>query len=93
MWPWAEISERVSPAFLADGDHDWYVLEVSSFMLDDTATFQAIHRHAAEHHPTTWIGMHTKWKTMLRANSASLPTRTNQIFFIYNADDPVIREG
>lgn len=78
---------------LADGSHEWYVLEVSSFQLDDTVSFRpyiAILLNITPDHLDRY-----EYKMENYVNSKFLITANQHAtdYFIFCADDPVIEEA
>ncbi|HAE13313.1 MAG: UDP-N-acetylmuramoyl-L-alanine--D-glutamate ligase [Chitinophagales bacterium] len=78
---------------LADGDHDWYVLEVSSFMLDDTATFRPFIAMLLNITPDHLDRYAYQMENYVASKFRITANQNESDLFIYNADDPVIREG
>ena len=77
---------------VAEGDHDWYVLELSSFQLDDMFDFKAdigILTNITTDHLDRYENQMQKY---VDSKFRILNNQNHEDWFIYNYDDPIIRE-
>jgi UDP-N-acetylmuramoylalanine--D-glutamate ligase len=77
---------------VAEDPKKWYVAEISSFQLDDIVTFRpdvAILTNITEDHLDRY---EYKFENYIRSKFRIVMNQTKEDFFIYNDDDPVIRE-
>jgi UDP-N-acetylmuramoylalanine--D-glutamate ligase len=80
-------------ALVAEGDHAWYVIELSSFQLDGIRTFRP---HVAMLLNITPDHLDRYGGSMERYAASKFRIAMNQgpeDHFIHNADDPLVREG
>ena len=76
---------------VAEDPKAWYVVEISSFQLDDIVTFRpdvAILTNITEDHLDRY---EYKFENYIRSKFRIAENQTKEDFFIYNEDDPVIR--
>lgn len=77
---------------VAEDPKKWYVAEISSFQLDDIVTFRpdvAILTNITEDHLDRY---EYQFENYIRSKFRIVMNQTKEDFFIYNDDDPVIRE-
>ena len=77
---------------VAEDPKQWYVAEISSFQLDDIVEFRpdvAILTNITEDHLDRY---EYKFENYIRSKFRIGMNQTNEDFFIYNDDDPVIKE-
>ena len=77
---------------VAEDPKDWYVIEISSFQLDDIVTFRpdvAILTNITEDHLDRYD---YKFENYIRSKFRIIENQTKEDVFIYNEDDPVIRK-
>ena len=78
---------------VAEDPKQWYVAEISSFQLDDIVTFRpdvAILTNITEDHLDRYD---YKFENYIRSKFRITMNQTKDDYFIYNEDDPVIREN
>jgi UDP-N-acetylmuramoylalanine--D-glutamate ligase len=78
---------------VAEDPKQWYVAEISSFQLDDIVTFRpdvAILTNITEDHLDRY---EYKFENYIRSKFRITMNQTKDDYFIYNADDPVIKEN
>ena len=77
---------------VAENPKKWYVAEISSFQLDDIVTFRpdvAILTNITEDHLDRY---EYKFENYIRSKFRIIMNQTKEDYFIYNDDDPVIRD-
>lgn len=77
---------------VATGDHDWYVIEISSFQLDGIMTFKpevAILLNITPDHLDRYEGM----KEYVNSKFRIISQMTSKQHFIYYADDDIIKKA
>jgi len=77
---------------VAEDPKQWYVAEISSFQLDDIAEFRpdiAILTNITEDHLDRY---EYQFENYIRSKFRIVMKQTRDDFFIYNADDPVIKQ-
>ncbi|MEN9400323.1 MAG: hypothetical protein RL632_1426 [Bacteroidota bacterium] len=75
---------------VAEEEFDWYVLELSSFQLDDMYEFRADIAILTNITPDHLDRYHYEMQNYTNAKFRILQNQTNADWFIYNADDPII---
>jgi UDP-N-acetylmuramoylalanine--D-glutamate ligase len=78
---------------VAENPKSWYIAEISSFQLDDIKTFRpdiAILTNITEDHLDRYG---YRFENYIRSKFRIVEQQMPGDFFIYNADDPVIREN
>ena len=75
---------------VAEGDHDWYVIELSSFQLDDMYDFHANIAVLMNITPDHLDRYEYQMQQYVDSKFRILQNQTTQDWFIYNADDPLI---
>jgi len=75
---------------VAEGDHDWYVLELSSFQLDDMCDFHAHISILTNITPDHLDRYDDQMQNYVDSKFRILQNQTQNDWFIYNADDPII---
>jgi len=78
---------------VAEDPKPWYVAEISSFQLDDIVTFRpdvAILTNITEDHLDRY---EYKFENYIRSKFRITMNQTKDDYFIYNDDDPVIKEN
>jgi UDP-N-acetylmuramoylalanine--D-glutamate ligase len=78
---------------VAENPKSWYIAEISSFQLDDIKTFRpdiAILTNITEDHLDRYG---YRFENYIRSKFRIVEQQTPGDFFIYNADDPVIKEN
>jgi UDP-N-acetylmuramoylalanine--D-glutamate ligase len=75
---------------VAEGDHDWYVLELSSFQLDDMYDFHAHVSILTNITPDHLDRYDDQMQNYVDSKFRILQNQTQNDWFIYNADDPII---
>ena len=78
---------------VAEDPKPWYVAEISSFQLDDIVTFRpdvAILTNITEDHLDRY---EYKFENYIRSKFCITMNQTKDDYFIYNDDDPVIKEN
>jgi UDP-N-acetylmuramoylalanine--D-glutamate ligase len=78
---------------VAEDPKPWYVAEISSFQLDDIVTFRpdvAILTNITEDHLDRY---EYKFDNYIRSKFRIIMNQTKDDYFIYNDDDPVIKEN
>lgn len=90
------LGGNIAPSFaraLALADHPWWVVEVSSYQLEDVATFRprlAVITNISEHHLGRYGGSLQGYAdTKLRMTACQTP----EDFLIYSLDSPVLVEA
>ena len=78
---------------LADGDNDWYVLEVSSFQLDDIRTFRPFIGILLNITPDNLDRYNYQLSNYVAAKFRITENQQKDDYFIYNADDPILLNG
>ena len=73
-----------------DVDYDWYVLELSSFQLDDMYEFKADIAMLMNITPDHLDRYEYKMENYAAAKFRIIQNQTEADWFIYNADDPII---
>ncbi len=77
---------------VADGDHEWYVIELSSFQLDDMFDFKADIGVLTNITPDHLDRYEYQMQKYVDSKFRILNNQTHEDWFIYNFDDPVIQE-
>ena len=77
---------------VAEGDHDWYVLELSSFQLDDMFEFKADIGILTNITPDHLDRYENQMQKYVDSKFRILNNQNHEDWFIYNYDDPIIRE-
>ncbi len=77
---------------VAEGDHDWYVLELSSFQLDDMFDFKAEIGILTNITPDHLDRYENQMQKYVDSKFRILNNQNHEDWFIYNYDDPIIRE-
>ena len=77
---------------VAEGDHDWYVLELSSFQLDDMFDFKADIGILTNITPDHLDRYENQMQKYVDSKFRILNNQNHEEWFIYNYDDPIIRE-
>ena len=77
---------------VAEGDHDWYVLELSSFQLDDMFDFKADIGILTNITPDHLDRYENQMQKYVDSKFRILNNQNHEDWFIYNYDDPIIRE-
>jgi UDP-N-acetylmuramoylalanine--D-glutamate ligase len=77
---------------VAEGDHDWYVLELSSFQLDDMFDFKADIGILTNISPDHLDRYENQMQKYVDSKFRILNNQNHEDWFIYNYDDPIIRE-
>jgi UDP-N-acetylmuramoylalanine--D-glutamate ligase len=75
---------------VAEGDHDWYVIELSSFQLDDMYDFHAHISILTNITPDHLDRYDDQMQNYVDSKFRILQNQTQNDWFIYNADDPII---
>ncbi len=78
---------------VAEDPKEWYIAEISSFQLDDIMQFRpdiAILTNITEDHLDRY---EYKFENYIRSKFSIVKNQTNKDFFIFCADDPVIRQN
>ncbi len=78
---------------VAEDPKEWYIAEISSFQLDDIMQFRpdiAILTNITEDHLDRY---EYKFENYIRSKFSIVKNQTNKDFFIFCADDPVIRKN
>lgn len=78
---------------VARENYDWYVLELSSFQLDDMYEFKADIAILLNITPDHLDRYEYKMENYADSKFRVIQNQTNSDWFIYNADDKVIEEG
>jgi UDP-N-acetylmuramoylalanine--D-glutamate ligase len=77
---------------VAEGDHDWYVIELSSFQLDDMFDFKADIGILTNISPDHLDRYENQMQKYVDSKFRILNNQNHEDWFIYNYDDPIIRE-
>ena len=77
---------------VAEGDHDWYVLELSSFQLDDMFDFKADIGILTNITPDHLDRYENQMQKYVDSKFRILNNQNHEDWFIYNYDDQIIRE-
>lgn len=77
---------------VAEGDHDWYVLELSSFQLDDMFDFKADIGILTNITPDHLDRYENQMQKYVDSKFRILNNQNHEDWFIYNYDDPIIRK-
>jgi len=77
---------------VAEGDHDWYVIELSSFQLDDMFEFKADIGILTNITPDHLDRYENQMQKYVDSKFRILNNQNHEDWFIYNYDDPIIRE-
>jgi UDP-N-acetylmuramoylalanine--D-glutamate ligase len=75
---------------VAEGDHDWYVIELSSFQLDDMYDFHANVSILTNITPDHLDRYDDQMQNYVDSKFRILQNQTQNDWFIFNADDPII---
>ncbi len=78
---------------VAEGDHDWYVIELSSFQLDDMFEFKAEIGILTNITPDHLDRYEYQMQKYVDSKFRILNNQTHEDWFIYNYDDPIIQAG
>ena len=78
---------------VAEGDHDWYVIELSSFQLDDMHEFKADIGVLTNITPDHLDRYEYQMQKYVDSKFRILNNQTPEDWFIYNYDDPIIQAG
>jgi UDP-N-acetylmuramoylalanine--D-glutamate ligase len=78
---------------VAEGDHDWYVIELSSFQLDDMFDFKAEIGILTNITPDHLDRYEYQMQKYVDSKFRILNNQTHEDWFIYNYDDPIIQAG
>jgi UDP-N-acetylmuramoylalanine--D-glutamate ligase len=78
---------------VAEGDHDWYVIELSSFQLDDMYEFKADIGVLTNITPDHLDRYEYQMQKYVDSKFRILNNQTPEDWFIYNYDDPIIQAG
>lgn len=76
---------------IAENDFDWYVLELSSFQLDDMFDFKADIAMLMNITPDHLDRYNYEMQKYVDSKFRILQNQTNNDWFIYNYDDPIIQ--
>lgn len=76
---------------VAENNFDWYVLELSSFQLDDMFTFKADIAILTNITPDHLDRYDYKMQNYVDAKFRILQNQTENDWFIYNYDDPIVK--
>ncbi|MFM7758403.1 MAG: UDP-N-acetylmuramoyl-L-alanine--D-glutamate ligase [Crocinitomicaceae bacterium] len=76
---------------VAEGDHEWYVIELSSFQLDDMFDFKADIGILTNITPDHLDRYAYEMQRYVDAKFRILNNQTHEDWFIYNFDDPIIQ--
>ena len=76
---------------LADGDHDYFVIELSSFQLDNMYDFKADIAILLNITPDHLDRYNNDFNQYIQSKFRILNNQTEHQYFIYNADDEVIK--
>jgi UDP-N-acetylmuramoylalanine--D-glutamate ligase len=76
---------------IAENDHDWYVLELSSFQLDDMFEFRADIAILTNITPDHLDRYNYEMQNYVNSKFRILQNQTENDWFIYNFDDPIIQ--
>ena len=77
---------------VAEGDHEWYVIELSSFQLDDMFDFKADIGILTNITPDHLDRYEYQMQKYVDSKFRILNNQTHEDWFIYNFDDPIIKE-
>lgn len=77
---------------VAEGEKDWYVLELSSFQLDDMHQFRADISMLLNITPDHLDRYEYDMQKYVDSKFRILQNQTTEDWFIYNADDPIIQK-
>ncbi len=77
---------------IANGNHDWYVLEVSNFQLDDAVTFRPDIAVLLNITPDHLDSYEYKFERYIASKMRITMHQGAGNYFIYNADDPVVSD-
>ncbi len=75
---------------VAEGDHEWYVIELSSFQLDDMYDFHAHVSILTNITPDHLDRYDDQMQNYVDSKFRILQNQTRNDWFIFNADDPII---
>jgi len=78
---------------VATSTHEWYVLEVSNFQLDDAVTFKPFISVLLNITPDHLDSYGYEFQPYINSKLSITKNQTNEDYFIYNADDDVIRQN
>ena len=78
---------------VAEGDHDWYVIELSSFQLDDMYEFKADIGVLTNITPDHLDRYEYQMQKYVDSKFRIINNQTPEDWFIYNYDDPIIQAG
>ena len=77
---------------VAEDPKEWYIAEISSFQLDDIREFQTGHRDPDQYHRRHLDRYEYKFENYIKSKFSIVKNQTKADFFIYCADDPVIKK-
>ncbi len=77
---------------VAEGDHDWYVIELSSFQLDDMYDFHANIAILMNITPDHLDRYDYQMQNYVQSKFRIVQNQTTEDWFIFNADDPIISQ-
>ncbi|MFN0275012.1 MAG: UDP-N-acetylmuramoyl-L-alanine--D-glutamate ligase [Chitinophagales bacterium] len=77
---------------IANGKHDYYVLEVSNFQLDDAITFKPYIAILLNITPDHLDSYNYQFEKYIDSKFRITMNQTSEDYFIYCADDPVVTE-
>ncbi|MFI5170936.1 MAG: UDP-N-acetylmuramoyl-L-alanine--D-glutamate ligase [Chitinophagales bacterium] len=75
---------------IANGKHDYYVLEISNFQLDDAVTFRPFISVLLNITPDHLDSYNYQFEKYIASKMKIIMNQKEDDLFIYNADDPVI---
>lgn len=75
---------------IANGNHEYYVLEISNFQLDDVITFKPFISVLLNITPDHLDSYEYKFEKYIASKMKIIMNQNEGDYFIYNADDPVI---
>jgi UDP-N-acetylmuramoylalanine--D-glutamate ligase len=77
---------------VAEGDHEWYVIELSSFQLDDMLDFKADVGILTNITPDHLDRYENQMQKYVDSKFRILNNQSHADWFIFNYDDPIIRQ-
>ena len=78
---------------VANDKHDWYVLEISNFQLDDAVLFKPFISVLLNITPDHLDSYNYEFQPYINSKLSIAKNQTAADYFIYNADDPVIHDN